>query len=70
MGEGQGSVEPEPSSPAREALERGDYLEAGRLAADDEGVRAYLRPDRAAIVLGVLCFLSFVPTFVYYVFVR
>jgi hypothetical protein len=66
VGQGQGSVE---KSPAREALERGDHAEAARLGGDPD-VTAYLRPDRAAIVLGVLCFLLFVPIAVYYLAIR
>ena len=67
MGEGQGGLS---DSPARQALERGDYAEAGAKAKEEPDVAAYLRPDRAAIVLVIVSFLLFVPIVVYYVLVR
>jgi len=69
VGEGKGSVG-EARSPAREALERGDFAEARRLATDDPDVLAYVRPDRVPIILMILSFLLFVPVVVYYVVVR
>jgi hypothetical protein len=67
VGEGQGGLT---DSPARQALERGDHVEAGALAKEDPEVQAYLRPDRAAVVLAIVSFLLFVPIVVYYVLVR
>jgi hypothetical protein len=67
VGEGQGGLS---DSPARQALDRGDFVEAGAQAKEEPDVQAYLRPDRAAIVLAILSFLLFVPIVVYYVLVR
>ena len=63
--EGQGGV-----SRARQALERGDFAEARRLAGEDPEVAAYVRPDRVAIIVTALSFLLFVPIAVYYLGIR